>query len=145
VARFSVAARAAGAGSTLLPSGSLYSPAGSGGRLREVGVFNTTATAVAIKLARLTTAGTQGATLTEVEHDEVGPPPLMTAFNTHTAGPTIAGDLYQASLGAAIGAGVIWTFGDSGIVIPVAVTNGVGIVTATGTGQILDFYFVWDE
>jgi hypothetical protein len=56
MARHSAGARAAGAGSATLPIGSLYSVAGTAPSLREVGIFNTTSTAVAIKLVRLDTA-----------------------------------------------------------------------------------------
>jgi hypothetical protein len=101
---------------------------------------------VAIKLSRLTTAGTQGSALTEAEYEPEGSPPLCTGFNTHTAAPTLGDDLgYRATLGAAIGAGVIFTFGGDGIRVPVGTGNGVGIITAIGTGQVVDFYFVWDE
>lgn len=145
MALYSVAGRTVGAGSTTLPSFSLYAPAATGGAIREIGIFNTVATAVALKLARFTTAGTAAA-LTEVEYDEDSPTPLMTAVDTHTAGPTIAaGSFRQAVLGAAVGSGVIWTFGGRGIVIPPGTANGVGVVTATGTGQILDFYIDWEE
>lgn len=146
MARFSTGARAAGAGSPTLPSGSLYGGSGIGGRLREVGVFNTTTTAVAIKLVRLTTVGTQGSGLTETKHDEDSNSAFCQGFNTHTVAPTLGGDLgYRQTLGAAVGAGIIWTFGDTGIRINPLTTAGVGIITATGTGQIVDFYFVWDE
>jgi hypothetical protein len=112
----------------------------------EIGAFNTTATAVAIKLVRLTTAGTPGAGLVEAEHSQAGATASCTALDTYTStGPTLIDLGYRASLGAAIGSGVIWTFGGSGLVLPVATTEGVGIVVATGTGQILDWYVVWDE
>lgn len=146
MARYSVAARSTGAGSTTLPTFSLYSPASTGGAIREIGVFNTAAVAVILRVARFTTAGTQGTGFTEVKYDEDTPAPLMTAFDTHTGGPTIAtGSFRTAVLGAAIGSGVIWTFGDRGIVIPPGTGNGVGVVVASGTGQILDFYVDWDE
>jgi hypothetical protein len=48
-------------------------------------------------------------------------------------------------LGAAIGAGVIWTFGDQGIRIPTGTANGVGVVVENGTGQACQVYMVWDE
>jgi len=67
--------------------------------------------------------------------------------DTHSStGPTITGGFYAtATLGAAAGAGIIWTFGERGILIPKGTGNGVGIVVATGTGQILDWYIIWDE
>jgi hypothetical protein len=147
MARFSSGARAAGAGSTTLPIGSLYGGSTGGGRIREIGVTNTTATSVAVHLIRLTNTGTQGSGLTEAKHDLSSGPALCTAFNTHTVDPTSGGiDLgYRTILGAAIGAAWVWTFGDSGLVIPADTTEGVGIITSTGTGQVLDFYFVWDE
>jgi hypothetical protein len=59
-----VGARAAGAGSATLPVGSLYSAAGVNPRVREIGVTNTTSTAVAVALCRLSTTGTKGSALT---------------------------------------------------------------------------------
>jgi hypothetical protein len=147
MAIYSAAGRSTGAGTTLLPTVSLYAVTASGGAIREIGVFNTTVTAVALRVARLTTAGTPGTGFTEVEYDEDSPAPVMTAFDTHTStGPTIAtGSFRQASLGAAIGSGLIWTFGGRGLVIPPGTANGIGIIVAVGTGQIIDFYFDWEE
>ncbi len=140
-----------GAGTSLRPMISVYSAAGSTGVLREVGVFNTTATAVAIMLTRLTTTGTQGAGLTEARHNPKKPPALCTAFTSHTADATLGDDLgYRAVLGASVGSGVIWTFGDDGIAIGEpdaveAVTNGIGVILENGTGQACQAYLIWDE
>lgn len=145
MARFNSGARAAGAGSTTLPSGSIYAGASVNGLLREIGVFNTTTTAVAIALYRLTTTGTRGSALTVSKH-RVNTTPTCTTYNTHTVAPTLGNDLgYRAVLGAAAGSGVIWTFGDAGLEVTLGTSNGVGIVIAAGTGQVLDYYFVWDE
>ena len=150
MARFSAGVRST-AGTSLRPMMSLYSAAASVGTLREVGCFNTTATAVEIFLTRLTATGTQGVGLTEARYNMKGPPALCTAFTTHTADATLGEDLgYRAVLGAAVGSGVIWTFGDSGLVIGAAdaveaVTNGIGIILENGTGQICQTYMVWDE
>ena len=139
------------AGTAARPMLSIYSPAASVGVLREVGCFNTTATAVAVFLTRLTDAGTQGAGLTEARHNPKKPPALCTVFTTHTADATLGDDLgYRAQLGAAVGSGVIWTFGDDGIMITApdaveAITNGVGLILENGTGQALQAYMVWDE
>lgn len=111
----------------------------------EIGVFNTTATACAIGLARATATGTQGAGLTEVGESDDLQTPIATAFNTHTADATVGATFRQASLGAAIGSGVIWTFSEQGLIIPGATTAGVVIICPTGTGQIVDFYIVWRE
>jgi hypothetical protein len=124
---------------------SLFAAAGSGARIREVGIFNTTTTALAVGLIRFTNATGVGAGLTEGEYDENAPPPLATGFAGHTADGGTGQVLRQASLGAAIGSGVIWTFGDSGLVIVLGTANGIGIHTPTGTGQICDYYIDWDE
>lgn len=144
--RYTAGTRSTGAGSTTLPVGSLYAIASRSCYLLEVGVFNTTTTAVAVRLARLTTAGTPGTGLTEEKYHGTDDTPDMTAFDTHTVGPTIsAGNLRVAAIGAAVGSGVIWTFAAPGIYIPAGTANGVGIVVATGTGQILDWYMEWAE
>jgi len=125
---------------------SLYSVASSGFTLREVGVTNTTATAVAVRLVRLTTTGTQGAGMTEGDHDKERAVSLSQLFQTHTVAPTVTDDLgYRASLGAAVGSGAIWTFGADGIRCPPATTNGIGVIIENGTGQVCQIYFVWDE
>ena len=132
-------------GSTALPIASLYAVAGSGCALREVHIFNTTATAVALMLARLDSAGTKPAALTDAEYDQNGPVAACLMHNTHTVGPTLDEEFAHVTLGAAIGSGVIWTFGGSGLIIPLGVANGIGVVVSTGTGQICDVSFVWDE
>lgn len=125
---------------------SLYATATSGALiLREVGVFNTTATAVAVALGVATAAGTVGAGLTGVNESDQSHAILGTAFTTHTADATIGGKARQASLGASTGSGVIWTFGEMGLIIPESTANGVVITCPTGTAQQIDFYFVWDE
>lgn len=146
MARYSAAGRSAGAGSTTLPVFSHYATAAVSPRIREIGVYNTAAVAVALKLAYLTSTGTQGAALTEVLYDPSAGANVTTGFQTHTAGPTIAtGSIRAVVLGAAVGSGTIWTFGDTGLVVPLGTANGIGIVVATGTGQILDFYYDFDE
>lgn len=143
MARFSVSGRATIAGTSALPLVSLYATAACRPRLVEVGVFNTTSTALVAALNRLTTTGTQGAGLTEVPEDDPSQVAVATAFAGHTAGPTVGGELRRASLGAAIGSGVIWTF--SGLEVPEGTGNGVGVIVPTGTGQILDYSLTWDE
>jgi hypothetical protein len=145
--RFSGGARSAGAGSTILPVGSLYGVAASGGSVREVGIFNTTSTAVALKLLHVVATGTQGAGLVEAKQNSRRVAASCTLFDTHTVDPTASAvDLgYRVTLGAAIGSGVIWTFGDVGLLVDNATTDGIGIIPATGTGQIVDWYMVWDE
>jgi hypothetical protein len=134
------------AGSTTLPIMSLYAVAAQGLMVREVGVFNTTTTAVRFKLVRLTSAGTPGAALTENKYLDWSGTPVGTAFNTHTGAPSLGTDIAAMEAGAATGAGTILTFygENNGLLIPLGTANGIGILPL-GTGQICDAYIVWDE
>ena len=145
MARYTVSALTT-AGSTTLPIISLYGGTTVRPRLRELHLFNTTATAVQLKLVRLTTTGTQGTALTEMPLVPEDPAAVAAAFNTHSVAPTItSGDLWRTQLGAAIGSGVIVTFPDQGIVIPATANNGLGVVVSTGTGQACEATLIWDE
>ena len=139
---------AAGRGVTNLPTAargpSVYAIAGRPIYILEVGVFNTTTTAFAAALGRATAAGTTAGAVTEQAEDSEYTP-VATAFTSHSADATIAGLYAQASIGAAIGAGVIWTFGGKGLRIPAGTANGAVITCPTGTGQFFDFHFVWEE
>ena len=124
---------------------SLYAAAAAGASLRQVEIWNTTTTAFAVGLVRWTATGTQGTALTEAAWDQNKVAPQCTAFNTHTADAT-AGDVFaRTSVGAAVGSGVIWVFGESGVVVPEGTSNGVGLYLPVGTAQHFDFTFVWDE
>jgi hypothetical protein len=141
MARFSAAWRTAGAGSTTLPIASLYATAAVRPRLVEVGVFNSTTTAVVLALRKFTTTGTQGATITALGEDDPSQAAVATAKDTHTVTPTIATGSYRvAALGAAIGAGLIWKFVDGktpGLVIGNTTGDGIGLIVLTGTGRQL--------
>jgi hypothetical protein len=142
----SVAGRSTVAGTTLRAVASIFGTATKGFRLRECGVCNTTATAVAVSLVRFTNATGVGAGLTDIQWDkEHDPLPLATPFAGHTADGAVSAPFRQFSLGAAIGSGVIWTFGDTGIVVNIGTANGIGVICPVGTGQILDYYFDWEE
>lgn len=143
--RYSIGKRS-GAGSTTLPIGSLYSATSVGAHIREIGVFNTTTTAVALAVVRLTTAGTSSALTNIGKWDPNSASASCTPRDTHSStGPTVGNEFGRVTLGAAAGSGMVWTFGDSGIILPTGTANGVGIIVATGTGQICDWYIVWDE
>lgn len=146
MSRYAVSGRATIAGTSALPLVSLYAVAGCRPGIVEIGLFNTTATALVVALNRLSTTGTQGAGLTEVAEDNVEQTALATGFAGHTVGPTVGGEIRRATLGAAVGSGVIWTWPDNGTVrIAAATTNGVGVLVPSGTGQILDYYIAWLE
>ncbi len=147
MARYSCGVRSAGAGSTTLPVGALVASASVDLHVVEIGVFNSTATAVNVAVRRMTTAGTPGSGLSEIPWDPDSPAATGTGFDTYTStGPTLTAGFYShADLGAAIGAGVIFTYGGAGIRIPKATTNGICVIPGIGTGQVLDWYVVWDE
>jgi hypothetical protein len=140
---------AAGVGVTNLPTTArgpnLYCSADGGLRLREVGVFNTTANAVSVGLGVATALGTVAGAATEFCEDDPGHTVLGIVNTSHSADATIAAVARRTTLGAAIGSGVIWTFGENGLYRPEGTGNGVVITCPTGTAQFLDFYFVWDE
>lgn len=144
MARFAISGRATIAGTSALPLVSLYATAGVRPTVVEVGFWNTTSTAVAVSLNRLSTAGTQGAGLTEVAEDSPDHTAIATGFAGHTSGPTIGGELRRATLAAVVGSGVIWTFAP-GVEIAAATSNGLGLIVPTGTGQVLDYYVSWVE
>jgi hypothetical protein len=144
MARMAVATRTS-AVPTAARGPSLYATAAVRPQIREIGVFNTTATACAVALNRATATGTQGAALTEVCTSDDSATIVATAFNTHTADATVGAAVRQASLGAAVGSGVIWTFEPGEFIIDNATTAGCVISCPTGTGQHLDFYIVWTE
>jgi len=152
MARFAVGAKTTVAVNSLMPIISLFPTATVVGEVREVGVFNPTTTAFDIRLVRITAGGTVGAALTEACLTNPGDVANCMAFNTHTGGtPTFVDLGYRASIGAAIGAGVIWTIGDVGGNLPATAgtLNGWGVVGAqegaSGTVQICQAYFIWDE
>lgn len=134
------------AGSTTLPIISLYGGTLVRPKLREIHLFNTTTTAVFLKLVRVTTTGTQGTALTEMPEIQEDIAAIATAFNTHSVAPTVTtGDLWRCSLGAAIGSGVMVSFGGVGINIPPTANNGLAVIVSTGTGQAVDATLVWEE
>src|SRR4051812_36721647 len=114
MARFSASWRTTGAGSTTLPIGGLMSVAGVRPRLVEGGVSNATATACSVALRRVTAVGTPGATQSIVYESDSAQTALAVPRDTWTVAPTfVAGNIRAFDLGAAIGSGVIWTFGGS--------------------------------
>ena len=124
---------------------SLYATAAVRPQVRAIEVYNTTATACAVGIARATATGTQGAALTEVCLDDDSHTIVATGFNTHTVDATVGACVRQASLGAAIGSGVIWTWGPGEFILDNLTTRGVVILCPTGTGQHLDFAIEWQE
>lgn len=144
MAEFSVAGRSTVVGTTLRAGASLFGTAGVRPHVKEIGVFNTTAVAFAAAVVRFTNATGVGAGLTEVAIDQTPQAAVATGFAGHTADGAVSAAIRQAAIGAAIGAGIIWTFPEA-LVIPHTTADGIGIICPTGTGQIFDYYISWME
>src|SRR5512139_327026 len=130
------------AGSTTLPVFALVGSASVRCRILEIGVFNTTSTAVALKLCRLTTAGTPGTATTVDKMDPADPVAAVGALRNTYSGtaPTTSDAGFRTVLGAAVGSGFVWTFADYELTTLVAAAAGVGCLVENGTGQALQFY-----
>jgi hypothetical protein len=135
------------AGSTTLPVAALVGSASVRCRILEIGVFNTTSTAVALKLCRLTTAGTPGTAATIDKLDPADPAAAVGALrNTYSStAPTTSDAGFRVILGAAVGSGFVWTFDDYQFCTLVAANAGVGILVENGTGQAIQTYWKWKE
>jgi hypothetical protein len=109
-------------------------------------VGTTTATAVALKLVRLSTAGTPGATVTPAALPGFDPATsLMTFRNTYTVAPTTTDLGFRCVLGAAVGSGFVWTFDDFELTTAAVASSGIGVMVDNGTGQALQVYMKWYE
>jgi hypothetical protein len=142
MARYSAGMTAAGAGTSVRPILGVLATAGVVPMVREIGLFNTTAVACTYEIVQFT-GGTPGATVTAFDSDFARTPTCL-AKQLWTADATVVKTGYRAVLGAAIGAGIIFTFGDVGLRSGLGATVGIGIVPV-GTGQVLEAYMVWDE
>lgn len=135
------------AGSTTLPICALIG--GTGGRIRitEIGVFNTTSTAVSLVLCRLSTAGTPGTAATSRLTDAADAATAVgTLRNTYSSTAPTTTDLgIGFPLAAAVGTGVVLTFPDDTLTIPATANAGIGILVESGTGQACRVWFRWNE
>ena len=135
------------AGSTTLPICALIG--GTGGRIRitEIGVFNTTSTAVNLVLCRLTTAGTPGSSATSRLTDGADAATAVgTLKNTYSStAPTTTELGVGFPLAAAVGAGLVLTFPDDTLTIPATASAGIGLLVESGTGQACRVYMRWLE
>lgn len=145
MARYAIAGRSTVVGTTVRAVASLFAVASRTAKVRQISVCNTTSTAVAVAICRFTNATGVGAALTEVLYDEASPAPNATGFAGHTADGAVGSNIDYVSLGAAVGSGWVFTYGDTGILIAAGTANGLGIICPTGTGQILDYSICWDE
>jgi hypothetical protein len=149
MARYSSYFLATGAGvagtTTGRPMASLTGSATNSGRVVEIAVANTTATTCQLRIVRITALGTAGAATTSNKYDPSSAAASLTCKQAHSADATFDADAIDgATLGAAIGSGWIWTFGDGGLIISQSTASGIGILPV-GTGQICTVKFTWDE
>lgn len=128
--------------------------AGAGARLviREIGISIRVAstTAAALVLARPTNSPAGGTAITPQKHDNADGASgavFYTAGWTTTPTFTTTGDWYRiAGLPLTVGAGVIWTFPDQGLVIPTGGSLLFANLNASGTTTgSFDFYATWSE
>jgi hypothetical protein len=145
MARYAIAGRSTLVGTTARAVASIFAIASRTVKVRQISVCNTTSTAVAVAICRFTNATGVGAGLTEVLYDEASPAPNATGFAAHTADGAVGSNIDYVSLGAAVGSGWVFTYGDTGILVAAGTANGLGIICPTGTGQILDYSIHWDE
>jgi hypothetical protein len=144
MARYSSGMTATIVGSTTLPIFGLLQGASVTGVLRKVALLNTTSTACTYRLVNLT-GGTAGASQVERRHRRNSPAATCDPRAGWTVAATIGEDTgYRFVLGAAVGAGAIEVFGDSGLEGELGATSALGLVPV-GTGQICEVYLEWDE
>jgi hypothetical protein len=134
------------AGSTTLPVVGLLGGTGVVARIREIGVFNTTTSSVALNVCRITTAGTPGVTLTTgVTGIDPNTSVALLKNTWSSTAPTVVDLGFRCILGAAIGSGFVFTFDDWDLTTDKVANSAVGIIVSSGTGQPLQTYFKWYE
>lgn len=145
--RGSSAFLATGAGSTTLPQGSLYAPAGQDiWLLKAFANLQGSATGFTIALRRATSLGGTHAGEEELCLDDPAATPLGSTFNVDTGtAPTLtAGEIEVYHFADAKGSAAIWTFGGRGLMIPAGTGNGVVIVPLAGTAAVCALGFLWE-
>lgn len=142
-----VAGLTTSAGSTTLPICALVGGTGARIRITEVGVFNTTATAVNLVLCRLSTAGTPGTAATSRLTDQGDGAAAVGALrNTYTGtAPTTTELGIGFPLAAGAGNGIILPFPDDVLTIDKIASSAIGLLVESGTGQACRVWFRWNE
>lgn len=137
----------AGAGTTTLPSCALIGATTSMIRIRTIAIYNTTATACTFVLARLSTAGTPGASATSRLLNSSDTTTAAGVFkNTYTGtAPTTQELGIRFPLPAAVGGGIIRPFEDFELTIAATAAAGIGFLVLSGTGQACEVDITWQE
>lgn len=117
----------------------------SGMILWEVGVASTVATESHVQLRKFTAAGAAGTAIDDVPWGD-GAASTFAASQVPSADHTpVAGFIRSDYLPAAIGGGIIWTFGPKGMYIPGGTGDGFYIALGSGTDRVVSFYFDVEE
>jgi hypothetical protein len=138
---------AGGAGSTTLPQGSLYAPAGQDiWLIKAVCGIQGSATGFTMGLRRATSLGGTHTGREEFCHDDPAATALGTLFDVDTGtAPTLTtGNIEAFHFGDAKGSTIVWTFGGRGLMIPAGTGNGVVIVPIAGTPAACLVGFTWE-
>lgn len=115
-------------------------------QLREVHVFNTTATACRFGLIRATARGTATTTQVGIAQDPADAAGLCNFDSGYSVNPTIGATTVLVRglmVPASIGGGIILVFGPGEMILTSA--SGMAFINSSGTGQILDLNLVWQE
>lgn len=140
----SSAGRATVVGTSLRSIATLYATSTFGARVREIGICNFAAVAATFALAEFGATTNRGTVKTAVNEDLN--PTQCAVYDGHTAdGASVGVPFRQITLPAAVGATMVWTFSEGGFQIPIGTANGLGIIVPSGTGQLVDFWFKWEE
>lgn len=144
MARYGGGGTATIAGTSVRPIQGLLSTASVSPILREIHLSNTTSTATNYRLVRFT-GGTAGTDLNEIKYRQGSPAASCVLKAGWTADATVDETIGNPiHVPGVVGAEIIVTFGDSGIEGVVGSTKGLGLIPS-GTGQICEVGFVWDE
>lgn len=115
-------------------------------RLLELGIFLGAATASTYGLGRPAAIGVTPTSPVVGQALDPGDVAAVAAtavaWGTRPTAPTSSIYLRRIGLPAAIGAGIIWTFPDNGLIIPI---NSSIALYNLATNGVVDVYAVWDE
>jgi len=113
--------------------------------VREIGLFLNAATASSIGLIRPATVGTATSPVAGQPVDAADAAATATVGTAWSAAGTVGSNyLRKITLPAAIGNGIIWTFGERDLVVPVS--SCLFLWNYGGSaGSVLNGYIVWDE
>jgi hypothetical protein len=121
-------------------------------KIREIGIFNSSATTtlVQLQLIRTTARGTQTTTVTPTaaanaqDIADLGPTAVVdTAWSVQ---PTLAAiPMRMTDVAGTVGSGLIWNWQSDGeLIVPIG--GGIALQNASGsTTAIIRAYFVWGE